>query len=157
MRILRGPGFKGSCQLYLTKVFMRPSPGVTGEHGALRWWAYREARGPVLCPQPQSILIADHLPKTPSCRLQSELVASTGKTALLSLSRDGDPARLASEPKITKFLPGKPVPMIPPRYPSSLRRPQAGISPTKEHMGLILARLHLLCLPEDLAARATNR
>lgn len=104
-----------------------------------------------------SILIADHLPKTPSCRLQSELVASTGKTALPSLSRDGDPQACLRAEEYTKFLPGKPVPMIPLRYPSSLRRPQAGISPTKEHMGLILACLHLLCLPEGLAARATNR
>ena len=52
----------------------------------------------MLCPQPQAILLADHLPKTPSWRLQSELVASTGKTALRSPSRDGDPqARLRAE------------------------------------------------------------
>lgn len=92
--------------------------------------------GPVLCPQPQSILVYDHLPKIPSWRLQSELVTSTGKTALFSPSRDSDP-QACLQAKDYKISSWKASTHDTPQVSLSLRLSQAGLNPTKKHMGLI--------------------
>lgn len=87
----------------------------------------------MLCPQPQSILISDHLPKIPSWRLP---VTSTRKTALFSPSRDSDPQAClhAKDYKISSW---KASIHHTPEVSLSLRLSQAGLNPTKKHMGLI--------------------
>ena len=72
----------------------------------------------------------------PSWRLQSELITSTGKTALFSPSRDSDP-QACLQAKDYKIFSWKASTHDTPEVSLSLRLSQAGLNPTKKHMGLI--------------------